>query len=77
MLKFHILKHLITLTFCYVTRNLDNHPQPYCDKLDTIEEFLKRDSVDCSEVVECLGELIIESENIHRKEPVLAMAYIV
>ncbi|KAK2187384.1 hypothetical protein NP493_167g02000 [Ridgeia piscesae] len=36
-------------------QNLDNHPQPYCDKLDTIEEFLKRDSVDCSEVVECLG----------------------
>ena len=57
-----LITHLIMLTFYYVMRNLDNHPQPYCDKLDTIEEFLERDSVDCDEVVESLGELNIESQ---------------
>lgn len=41
-----------------VGRNLKKHPQPYGDKLNTIEEFLTRDSVKCEEVVESLGKLL-------------------
>jgi hypothetical protein len=48
----------LTQAMFSVTRNLDDQHQPYCDKLDTIEEFLSRDNVNCEEVVASLGELI-------------------